>query len=158
MDEVGEELDMFRSALDASADLRLLVSSPAFSRREQGDAIGAVLKKMQIGGITANFAGLLVKNGRLDHFAAIIRGYHDLLGAHRGEITAEVTSAQKLSAAQISDLRASLKAVSGRKTRIIQHIDESLLGGLVVKLGSRMYDSSLRTKLFNLQRLMKEVG
>ncbi len=158
MDEVGKELDLFSSALDASADLRRLVSSPAFSRREQDAAIGAILKKMQIGGITANFAGLLVKNGRLDHFAPVIRAYHDLLAEHHGEITAEVSSAQKLNADQLKDLRAALKKLSGRKTRIIQHIDETLLGGLVVKLGSRMYDSSLRTKLFNLQRLMKEVG
>ncbi len=158
MDEVGKELDLFISALDASADLRMLVSSPAFSRREQNAAIGAILEKMQIGGITAKFAGLLIKNGRLDYFASVIRAYHDLLAEHHGEITAEVLSAVRLSAGQIKDLRTALKKVSGRKTRIIQHIDETLLGGLVVKLGSRMYDSSLRTKLFNLQRLMKEVG
>ncbi len=158
LDEVDAELGDFLAALDESADLERLISSPVFSRSEQENVLARVLEKMQISGLTPRFFALLIKNGRLNYIRAIIRDYRRLLAEERGEITAEICSAVKLSPAQIKKLQSALKTLTGRKTSIRQSVDETLLGGLVVKLGSRMYDSSLRTKLFNLQRVMKEIG
>lgn len=158
LDEVESELDSIALALDENADLERLISSPVFSRSEQGHALAKVLEKMEIAGLTARFVALLSKNGRINQIRSVIADYHALTALERGEVTAEVTSAAKLSSAQIKKLQEALKTLTGRKTSINQNVDEKLLGGLVVKLGSRMYDSSLRTKLFNLQRVMKEIG
>jgi F-type H+-transporting ATPase subunit delta len=158
LDEIADELDRLGALLDENADLERLISSPVFSRAEQANVLARVLEKMQVSGLATRFIALLSKNGRVNHIRSIIAAYHALLAQERGEITAEITSAVKLSAAQVKKLQAALKALTGRKTSINQNIDEKLLGGLIVKLGSRMYDSSLRTKLFNLQRVMKEIG
>ncbi|PLX41007.1 MAG: F0F1 ATP synthase subunit delta [Hyphomicrobiales bacterium] len=157
-DAVASALDGFLAALDDHPDLKRLVDSPVFSRSDQVKAMGAVLGGLKIDGLTANFLGTVARNGRLDHIRDMVAAYHSLLAADRGETTAEVTSAQALGEAQLSKLQATLNKLTGRDVQIMQSVDASLLGGLVVKLGSRMYDNSLRTKLFNLQRMMKEVG
>ncbi len=158
LDEVGSDLDGFQAMLDDSADLLRLVRSPVFSANDQNRAVRAVVDKAGIGGLASNFIGLVAKNRRLFAVSDMIRDYRKLLAAHRGEVTAEVTSAEKLSDAQVTALKAALKEKVGRDVLLDAQVDPALLGGLVVKVGSRMIDTSLRTKLNNLKIAMKEVG
>jgi len=155
---VEKELKGFAALLDKSSDLRRLVTSPVFSTAEQERAIGAVLDKAKIGGITANFIKLVIANRRLFAVRDMIAAFAALVATHRGEITAEVVSATPLSAKQMTALKLTLKAVEGREVNVETQVDESLLGGLIVKIGSRMVDNSLSTKLDNLKIAMKEVG
>ncbi|RMF02744.1 MAG: ATP synthase F1 subunit delta, partial [Alphaproteobacteria bacterium] len=114
--------------------------------------------KAGIKGLTANFLALVARNRRLFAVSDMLRAFRALLARHRGEVTAEVVSATKLSAAQVKALKAELKAAIGQKIQMTTQVDSALLGGLVVKIGSRMIDTSLRTKLNNLKFAMKEVG
>jgi F-type H+-transporting ATPase subunit delta len=155
---VEADLKTFAGLLEGSADLERLVRSPVFTADEQQRAIAEISRKAKISGLTANFLGLIAKNRRLFAVADMIRAFKALAAAHRGEVSADVTSASKLSAAQTKALRTSLKSALGQDVQLTAHVDESLLGGLVVKVGSRMIDSSLRTKLDNLQFALKEVG
>ena len=157
-DAVAADLDAFIALMDECDDLARLVDSPAFSRAEHLKGILPVLDKAGIKGLSARFIGLLAANGRLRHVRGMVEAFHDLLAQKRGEISVEVATATALSAAQMQQLEKTLKKITGRTTTITPEVDPSLLGGLVVKLGSRMYDNSLRTKLNNLQRAMKEVG
>lgn len=157
-DAVAETLDSFIAALDDNPELKRLADSPVFTRAEQLKAINAVLGGMGIEGLAAKFIGTVAQNGRLDHVRGMTRAYQGLLAVERGEETAEVTSAAALDDGQLKKLQKTLNSLTGRDVQITQKVDAKLLGGLVVKLGSRMYDNSLRTKLFNLQRMMKEVG
>lgn len=157
-DEVERDLTRFADMLESSDDLRRLVRSPVFGADEQGRAVAAVLEKAGIGGLTGNFIKLVAQNRRLFAVRDMISAYLALLAEHRGEVTAEVTSAQALSDDQLAALRDKLKASIGRDVMVETRIDTSLLGGLVVKVGSRMVDSSLRTKLQGLKIAMKEVG
>lgn len=157
-DEVDQDLGRFGEMMDSSEELVRLVRSPVFSADEQGRAVGAVLDKAEIGGLTGNFIKLVARNRRLFAIRDMIKAYRALLAEHRGEVTAEVTSAEKLSDAQLDALKAKLKSSIGRDVKVDTRIDASLLGGLVVKVGSRMVDSSLRTKLQSLKIAMKEVG
>jgi F-type H+-transporting ATPase subunit delta len=158
LDAVADALARFQSMLDASADLVRLVRSPVFTADEQMRAVTAVLDKAEIGGLAANFIKLVTKNRRLFAVADMISAYRRLLAAHRGEVTAEVASAHALTAAQVKSLKASLKKAVGSDVQLDSSVDATLLGGLVVKVGSRMIDNSLRTKLNNLKIAMKEVG
>ena len=157
LDEVGADLDAFQGLLDMSADLTRLVRSPVFSAEDQNRAINAVIEQAGITGLAANFIGLVARNRRLFAVSDMISDYRKLLAAHRGEITAEVASAEALSEAQVTALKAALKEKVGRDVQLDASIDSALLGGLVVKVGSRMIDTSLRTKLNNLKIAMKEV-
>lgn len=157
-DAVAGALDGFLAALDANPDLKRLADSPVFSRSDQVRGLSAVMGDLGIDGLTANFLGIVAQNGRLDHVREMAGAYHSLVAADRGEATAEVMSAVALGEEQLKKLQAALDKLTGRDVQITQQVDKSLLGGMVVKLGSRMYDNSLRTKLFNLQRMMKEVG
>jgi F-type H+-transporting ATPase subunit delta len=156
--QVERDLETFAALLDSSDDLTRLVRSPVFSTQEQQRALAAVLDKAGIKGVTANFLGLVVSNRRLFAVRDMIRAFRALLAQHRGEVTADVMSATKLSAAQTKSLKAALKSAVGQDVQIDAKVDEDLLGGLVVKIGSRMIDTSLRTKLNNLKFAMKEVG
>ncbi len=154
------EQDMARVAglLETSEDLRRMVRSPVFSADEQGRAIGAVGEKAGLSPLGINFLKLLARNRRLFAVGDIIKAFRQIPARHRGEIDAEVTSAHPLSEAQQNALVDTLKASAGGKNiKIHTHVDPTLLGGLVVKMGSRMIDSSLRTKLDNLKTRMKEV-
>ena len=155
---VAKDLDGFAEMLDASDDLTRLVRSPVFSAEDQIRALDAVLAKAKIGGLTANFLRLVARNRRLFAVADMIRGFRALVAADKGEMTAEVTSAQKLTAAQAKSLQAALKSVTGKTVALSETVDESIIGGLVVKVGSRMIDTSIRTKLNSLKTRMKEVG
>ena len=158
LDEVAGDLDGFARLLDESADLERLVRSPAFSREEQLKAIDEVLATAKAGALMRKFVGLVTQNRRLFAIADMIRAYRTLLARHRGEVAAEVVSAEALSDAQTEALAAALKDQLGQDAQINARVDPSLLGGLVVRVGSRMIDTSLRTKLNNLRIAMKEVG
>jgi F-type H+-transporting ATPase subunit delta len=156
--EVSAALDDFQSLIDESADLKRLILSPVFSADEQLAAIAAVLEKAGISGLTANFIKVAATNRRLFAVPGMIRAFREIYARHRGEVSAEVTSAYALTAAQETELKAALKGVTGKDVAISVAVDPSILGGLVVKLGSRQIDTSLRTKLSTLKLSLKEVG
>jgi F-type H+-transporting ATPase subunit delta len=156
--EVEAGLGRFRTMLDESPDLRRLVASPAFSAEEQTKAIKAVVDKAGIGGLAANFLQLIARNRRLFAVPDMIEAFRALAARGRGEVDAEVISAFPLETAQLTALEDQLRAsVGGKQVKMNTRVDTSLLGGLVVKMGSRMVDSSLRTKLASLKTRLKEV-
>ncbi|MBC8020758.1 MAG: F0F1 ATP synthase subunit delta [Methyloceanibacter sp.] len=158
LDKVAADLDRFSAALDAVDDLARLIKSPVFTAEEQSRALAAVLDKLQIEGLTRNFLLLVAKNRRLFAAPDMIRGFRAMLARHRGETSASVISASKLTETQVTTLKQALKAALGKDVALEQRIDAGLLGGLVVKVGSRMIDTSLRTRLNSLKVAMKEVG
>ena len=155
VDAVSADLAAFRGAMDANSDLSRLVKSPVFSREDQGKALKAVLEKLGAGKLTVQFLLLLAAKRRLFALSGIIRAYESLVAKARGETEAEVTSARPLANAELAELKNALKARLGREPRLNAKVDPALLGGLVVKVGSRMIDSSLRTKLDGLAAAMK---
>ena len=158
LNNVEADLTSFTKLLEGSADLKRLVRSPVFSAEEQSRAIAALAKDAKLSPLTINFLQLIARNRRLFAVADMIRAFNALVERHRGEVTAEVTSAKKLTAEQTKSLQTALKSAVGQDVQITSHVDPALLGGLVVKVGSRMIDTSLKTKLDNLQYAMKEVG
>lgn len=158
LDRVAQDLADLGSMIDGSADLNRLIRSPVISREEQGRAMAAVLKKAGMSALTGNFVGVVARNRRLFALPAMIAAYRSLLAARRGEATAEVVSARPLTKKQTEAIGAQLKKAIGTKVAINTKVDEGLLGGLVVKVGSRMIDSSLRTKLQRLRFAMKGIG
>jgi F-type H+-transporting ATPase subunit delta len=158
LEETEEALAALSTALDESDDLARLVRSPIFSAAEQSDALGGLAKQAGLPAMASNFLQLLVKNRRLFALRDIIAGFRRLAADHRGELTADVTSAVALNQTQTDELKATLKARTGKSITLIETVDPAILGGLVVKIGSRMVDSSIRTKLNNLKYAMKEVG
>lgn len=158
VDQVGNDLSTFGRAIDECADLARLVQSPVFSAEEQTRAITAVLGSLGIGGFAANFIQLAARNRRLFVLPDMIEAYAQLAAEHRGEQAAEVTSAQPLTADQTSALEAALQGIAqGKQIRIVPKVDPSIIGGLIVKVGSRMIDTSLKTKLTSLKVALKEV-
>ena len=158
IDAVGADLAQFQSLLDESKDLTRLVRSPVFSAEDQIAAIDAVASKAGITSLALNFIKLVARNRRLFAISDMIRGYQGLVAQSRGEITAQVTSAEALSDKQITELKAAIKASAGRDVQLSTKIDPTILGGLIVKVGSRMVDNSLKTKLQNLKIAMKGIG
>lgn len=158
VDSVKADLDKFSALLSESPDFLRLVRSPVFTADAQAKALEAVLAKAGIGGIAANFLKVLTKNRRLFAVADVIRAFRALVAKFKGEATAEVTVAEPLSDANLDALKAALKSVSGKDVDLNVKVDPSIIGGLVVKLGSRMVDSSLRTKLNSIKHAMKEAG
>ena len=158
LDAVASDLTRFNEALDAFDDLKRLVKSPTFSAEEQGRALAAILDKLAIEGLTKNFLLLVAKNRRLFATPDMIRAFRAMLARERGETSATVTAAAKLTESQLTALKQALTAALGKTVMLDEQVDPSLLGGLVVKVGSRMVDSSLRTKLNSLKLAMKEVG
>jgi F-type H+-transporting ATPase subunit delta len=158
LDKVAADLDRFSAALDAVDDLARLIKSPVFTAEEQSRALAAVLDKLQIEGLTRNFLLLVAKNRRLFAAPDMTRAFRAMLARHRGETSASVISAAKLTETQVTALKQALKAALGKEVALEQRIDAGLLGGLVVKVGSRMIDTSLRTRLNSLKVAMKEVG
>ena len=153
--QVGEQLAGFQAAIDQSDDLKRLVRSPVFSSEDQVAALSAVAGQLGITGTTLNFLKLVAKNRRLSALPDMIKAYATLLSQSRGEVAGEATSAEPLSAQQLSDLKAALKSALGRDVALITRVDSSILGGLIVKVGSRMMDNSLKTKLQSLKIAMK---
>jgi len=158
LDKVESDVRAVESALAESADLRDMIASPVFSRTDMAAAIKAIAARMDLGPAVANTLGLMALNRRLFVLPGLLAAMKGLIAADRGEVTAEVTSAKPLTDAQATALRDTLKARVGKDVDLAVTVDPALIGGLVVKVGSRMIDSSIRSKLANLQNVMKEVG
>ncbi len=158
LDAVKDDLDRFAALVDESADLRRLVRSPVFTAEEQLKALAAVLDRAGISGLAANFLKVVAGNRRLFAARDMVRVYRQLVARHKGEVTAEVTLAERPSEAHLGAIKDALKAVTRKDVQVDVKIDPAIIGGLVVKLGSRMVDSSLRTKLNSIKQAMKEVS
>ena len=158
VDAVKADLDRFDAMLADSADLKRLVRSPVFTAEEQGKALASVLAKAGISGTSAKFLQVLTANRRLFAVSDVNRSFRALVAKFKGEATADVTVAEKLSDKNLDALKAALKSVTGKDVALNVTVDPSIIGGLVVKLGSRMVDSSLRTKLNSIKHAMKEAG
>jgi F-type H+-transporting ATPase subunit delta len=158
VDAVKADLDRFAAMLAESDDLKRLVRSPVFAAGAQAKALGAVLDKAEISGVAANFLKVLTANRRLFAVSDVIRAFNALVAKFRGEATADVTVADALSEKNLDALKVALKAVTGKDVTLNVNVDPSIIGGLVLKLGSRMVDSSLRTKLNSIKHAMKEAG
>ena len=152
------DIDTLSAALADSADLMALIHSPIYSREEQGAAITAVAKKAGLTGLMSNTLALMADKRRLFVVPQLIAALRAIIAEDKGEVTAEVTSATPLTAAQSDKLAETLKARMGKDVSISASVDESLIGGLIVKVGSKMIDTSIRSKLASLQNAMKEVG
>ncbi len=158
LDSVSEDLLVLGRMIEDSDDLRRLVRSPVISRDEQATAMLAIVDKAGMNKLTHNFIGIIARNRRLFALRDIIGAYQSILAAHRGETTAEVVSAKSLTDKQTKALSDALKKAVGSEVTVNATVDPGLLGGLIVKIGSRMVDSSLRTKLQQLHLAMKGVG
>jgi F-type H+-transporting ATPase subunit delta len=158
IDAIRADLDRFEALLTESADLARLVRSPVFSSDDQLRALSMVLDRAEIGGLAARFLKVVTSNRRLFAVRDIARAYRALVARHKGEVTAQVTVAEKLSDQRLADIKNALKSVTGKDVDLDIRIDPAIIGGLVVKVGSRMVDSSLRTKLNAIKHAMKEVG
>jgi len=155
IDAVSADLASLRRALETSADLARLMRSPVFSAADHAKALTAILDKMGANALTVKFVLLLAQKRRLFVLLQIIAAYERLVARSRGETEAEVTAARALGDSEIAELKSVLKSKLGKEPRLHTKIDPTLLGGLVVKVGSRMIDSSLRTKLDGLRAAMK---
>ena len=156
IDAVKADLDRFDALVAENPDLNRLVRSPVFSAAEQLQALSAVLDRAGIGGLAAKFLKLVTTNRRLFAARDMVSGYRELVALHKGEATAEVTVAERLKDDHVAALKSALKAVSGKDVDLAIKVDPAIIGGLVVKLGSRMVDTSLRTKLNGIKHAMKE--
>ncbi|ASK86930.1 ATP synthase subunit delta [Sphingorhabdus sp. SMR4y] len=155
IDAVQASLNTLSEALAESDDLKELTNSPVLTRDDAGKAIAAIAKQLGLEKLTSNILGVLAANRRLDQIPAVIRAFSTLASGHRGEITAEVTSAHPLDDKQIDALKAQLKKRVGSDVSVSTAVDPSILGGLVVKIGSQMIDSSIKTRLNTLSQAMK---
>ncbi len=159
LDQVSANLKQFDAMVSESEDLRRLVRSPVFTAEEQGKALVALLAKAGISGLAAKFLQLVASKRRLFAVQQMVRDFGKLVDAHKGVTHAEVTAARPLDDAQLKSLKDALAQVSGGKSVEVElKVDPAIIGGLVVRLGSRMVDSSLRTKLNSIRTRMKEVG
>ncbi len=156
--EVENDLNALEAAIGESADLRELLTSPVYSREDQQNAMRGLAEAMNLGNTVRNTLALMAANRRLFVLKDVITAVKALAAEARGEITAEVTSAKPLTKAQTEALAKALKDSVGRDVALNTTVDEGIIGGLIVKVGSRMIDSSIRTKLAALQNTMKEVG
>ncbi|MBN9086681.1 MAG: F0F1 ATP synthase subunit delta [Reyranella sp.] len=159
LDQVAQDLDTFRKLLAESPDLSRLIASPVIGRDLQGKALLAVLDAAGITGLTRNFIGTVAHNGRARELPAMTSAYLRELARRRGETSAVVTSAVPLTPQQMQQLTDALRQVlGGGKVSLDAHVNPDILGGLVVKVGSRLFDSSIRSKLQRLQLAMKGVA
>ena len=155
IESVSSSLDALNQALLDSKDFAELVGSPLVSRDSAGKAFAALAPQLSLDPITANFLGVLARNGRKSELRKVIRAYRRLAAEHRGETTAEVVTARPLSDDQLAALKQQLRTRAGRDITIDTTVDAAILGGIVVKLGSQQIDASIRTKLNRLAQAMK---
>lgn len=158
LDSVAADLRGLQQLIDDSEDLRRLLRSPVYNREQQAKALAAILDKAGGGDLMRRFVLTVAQNRRLFALSQMITAYLAELAHRRGEVIAEVTAAQPLNDAQQSRLTETLRRSVGAKVQIDLKVDPALIGGLIVRVGSRMIDSSLRTKLQKLQLAMKGVG
>ncbi|MCO6385157.1 F0F1 ATP synthase subunit delta [Oceanicola sp. 502str15] len=155
---LGSDADTLGAALDESDAFRDLINNPIYTRAEQAAGATAVAKKMGLDALTTSTLGLMAQNRRLFALPQLVKALKAMIAEENGEVTAEVTSAKALTDAQKKKLAETLAKKVGKDVKLDTHVDEALIGGLVVKLGSQMIDSSIRSKLSSLQNAMKEVG
>jgi F-type H+-transporting ATPase subunit delta len=155
LDVVADDLARLKALVDGSADLARLVRSPVYTRDEQAGAMDAILRRLGVNTLTKHFIALLASKRRLFALSDIIAAFQTLLANRRGELHAEVTSARPLKSSQVTMLAGTLKDALKREIRLAQRVDPTLLGGLVVKVGSRQIDSSIKSKLVRLERAMR---
>lgn len=155
LDDVADDVATLLALTDESDDLRRMLRSPVVARDEQGAAIEAVMVRAGMSELTRRFVGVVARNGRLFAVEDMARAYRAILADRRGEVTAEVTSATALSDTQKKKLIEMLKSAVGSNVEVDAKVDPDILGGLIVRVGSRMVDSSLRTKLQKLQFVLK---
>jgi F-type H+-transporting ATPase subunit delta len=158
LDRVEKDLDALSAALKESEDLRDLISSPVYTRADQAAALRTISARMGLGQEVSNTLGVMAANRRLFVLPRMIEAVKGLIAEARGEVSAEVTSARPLTDAQRKELAHTLREKVGRDVKLQERVDEGLIGGLVVRVGSRMIDTSIRSKLAKLQNAMKEVG
>ncbi|MBP0615539.1 F0F1 ATP synthase subunit delta [Jiella mangrovi] len=158
LDTVESELDSFEKLMSENADFRRLVASPAFSSDEQLRAIEAIVEKTGPSQLTGNFLKVVADNRRLFVLPGMIRRFRELAAEQRGEVEAEVTSAHPLDDSQRTALSEALGSYAGKTVTVREKVDPSILGGLIVQIGSRQIDTSLRSKLNSLKLALKEVG
>jgi F-type H+-transporting ATPase subunit delta len=155
IESVGKSLDALGQTLLDSKDFNELVTSPLVSREEAGKAFDALAPTLGLDALTANFLGVLARNGRKSQLQPVIRAYRRLAAEHRGETTAEIVTARPLNDDQLAQLRSQLRTRAARDVTIDATVDPAILGGIVVKLGSQQIDASIRTKLNRLASAMK---
>ena len=155
LENVGASLATVRQALAESDDFRELTTSPLIGREETAKAVAAAAGAMKLDPLTSNFLGVLAQNRRLSKLGSVIRAFNMLAARQRGEVTAEITSAHPLDDGQVEAIKQNLRARVGRDILVDLNVDPSILGGLVVKIGSEMIDGSIRTKLNTLAQAMK---
>jgi F-type H+-transporting ATPase subunit delta len=158
VDAVKADLEKLDRLIDDNPDFARLVRSPVFSAEQQAGALSAVMEKIGIEGLTARFLKVVASNRRLFAVRDMARAYRAMVARHLGEVTAQVTVAEPLSETHRAAIKEALNAVTGKDVGLDVKVDAAIIGGLVVKLGSRMVDSSLRTKLNSIKHAMKEVG
>ncbi len=158
IDAVEAGLNDLQKLASESEDFRRFLRSPVIAADAKAGVADTILAKAQANATVANFVKVVARNGRLFALPAIIKAFQGLTAAERGEVSADVTSAAPLSSAQLKSLADTLKGKIGKTVTLTEHVDPSLIGGLVVKVGSRMIDSSLKTKLTAMKIAMKEVG
>ena len=158
IDEVTTDLDQLAALIAQSPELQGLVRSPVLGAEQQTKAMSIVIERMGITGLAANFVKFVASNRRLFALPDMIRGYKALVAREKGEITAEVTVAETLAERHLGALKEALRSVTGKDVELKIEVNPAIVGGLIVKLGSRMVDSSLRTKLNSIKHAMKEAG
>lgn len=156
VETVETELKALAGLIDASADLRAFLKSPVYDRDDQNRVASALAEKAGFGALTANFIRLIARNGRLFALPAVIAAFLAMAAADRGEVAAEAITAAPMNEEQAKALRHEIEAMAGKAVNLETRVDPDLLGGLIVKIGSRMIDASLRTKLNRLKTVMKE--
>ena len=157
-DAVSGDLKRFAAFIEESPDLKRLVTSPVFTADQQKAAVGAVLDRAGIGGIVANFIRLVAQKRRLFVLPAMIRAYEALLAAKKGIVPAEVTVAEAMPEQLLADLKSALAKTAGQEVSLAVKVNPDIIGGMIVKLGHRMFDASLKTKLNALRVAMREVN
>ena len=158
IDQIKNDLDTFDQLAAANPDLMRLIRSPVFGADEQVKALAAVLQRAGITGLSAQFLKVVAANRRLFAVRQMIRDFRALVANYKGEVTADVTVAERLNDARFTEIKSTLAAVTGKDVRVNVHVDPAIIGGLIVKIGSRMVVSSLRTKLSAIKHAMKEAG
>lgn len=155
LDAVRADLKSLRAAWNDSADLRRMASSPVIAAEDQRKGLTAIADKAKFNGVTKNFLGLLAQNGRARDLTAVIAGFELLYAIKTGVVAAEVVSAQVLTAAQTKSIQTALRASLGKDPEMTARVDPSILGGLKIKVGSKLFDASLRTKLDQMKFALK---
>jgi F-type H+-transporting ATPase subunit delta len=158
IDQIKNDLDSFDQLAAANPDLMRLIRSPVFGADEQAKALAAVLQRAGITGLSAQFLKVVTANRRLFAVRRMIRDFRALVANYKGEVTADVTVAERLNDARFTEIKSTLAAVTGKDVQVNVDVDPAIIGGLIVKIGSRMVDSSLRTKLSAIKHAMKEAG